>query len=74
MITVYIQVNQLRNFLINKEPIQLFNNPVNENYFQLQLNTKDLVFTEYPTYITIELKSRRIKIIRLWRKLWKRRK
>lgn len=74
MVTVYIHINQLNNFLINKEPITLISMPTNENFIECMFNSKDLIFTEYNTYVTVELKTIK-KILKLkWRNLWEKNK
>lgn len=72
MIKVFIPVNQLSNFLINKEPVQFFNNSVDFTHVELILDTNKLIFNEYNTYITIELKTKKKTLISVWRKLWKK--
>ena len=72
MIQVYIHINQLNNFLINKEPVELNILPPNENFVSLLLPTKDLIFTEYHSYISIELKTFKKLLKRGWKKIWKK--
>lgn len=70
MVKAYIHINQLNNFLINKEPVDLVIVPPNENYIECLLNTDKLIFTEYNTHITIELKTFR----KVWKSIWKKKK
>lgn len=68
MIRFYVDKNQLYNFIILKEPIQLIPEVMDANHFAVYYNTKDLIFTTYKTYTTVELKTFRKRLKRLWKK------
>lgn len=68
MIRFYIHTNQLYNFLILKEPVQLYNNVIDENYFEVYYNPDDLIITTYRTYSTVELKTFRKRLKNLWKR------
>lgn len=57
MLKFYVNSNQLYNFLILKEPVQLIAHSIKEDDFELQFEDKDLIITTYRTYSTVELKT-----------------
>lgn len=74
MIKLYVNINQLNNFLINKEPIEFITNAIDDRYVELIIDNKKLIFTEYNNTITVELRSFRKGVKRLWKKIFKRKK
>lgn len=74
MIKLYVNINQLNNFLINKEPIEFITNAIDDRYVELLIDNKKLIFTEYNNTITVELRSFRKGVRRLWKKIFKRKK
>lgn len=74
MIKFYVNINQLNNFLINKEPIEFITNAIDDRYVELLIDNKKLIFTEYNNTITVELRSFRKGVRRLWKKIFKRKK
>lgn len=74
MIKFYVNINQLNNFLINKEPIEFITNAIDDRYVELLIDNKKLIFTEYNNIITVELRSFRKGVRRLWKKIFKRKK
>lgn len=74
MIKFYVNINQLNNFLINKEPIEFITNAIDDRYVELLIDNKKLIFTEYNNTITVELRSFRKGVKRLWKKIFKRKK
>lgn len=74
MIKFYVNINQLNNFLINKEPIEFITNAIDDRYVELIIDNKKLIFTEYNNTITVELRSFRKGVKRLWKKIFKRKK
>lgn len=74
MIKLYVNINQLNNFLINKEPVEFITNAIDDKYVELLIDNKKLVFTEYNNTITVELRSFRKGVKRLWKKIFKRKK
>lgn len=68
MIKFYVNKNQLYNFIILKEPIQLLPSVMDQDYFEVYYDHKDLIFTTYRTYTTVELKTFRKRLKRLWKK------
>lgn len=74
MIKLYVNINQLNNFLINKEPVEFITNAIDDKYVELLIDNKKLVFTEYNNIITVELRSFRKGVKRLWKKIFKRKK
>lgn len=75
MLRIYIHINQLKNFLIYKEPIELIiSDPIDSNYMELFIDIDKLIFVEYRNYITVELKSRKKSRKELMNKLWKKKK
>lgn len=74
MIKLYVNINQLNNFLINKEPIEFITNAIDDRYVELIIDNKKLIFTEYNNTITVELRSFRKGVRRLWKKIFKRKK
>lgn len=74
MIKFFVNINQLNNFLINKEPIEFITNAIDDRYVELLIDNKKLIFTEYNNIITVELRSFRKGVKRLWKKIFKRKK
>lgn len=74
MIKFFVNINQLNNFLINKEPIEFITNAIDDRYVELLIDNKKLIFTEYNNIITVELRSFRKGVRRLWKKIFKRKK
>lgn len=74
MMKFYIYKDQLYNFLILKEPVELISGVQDEKYFEVIIPTKKLIFESYNTYTTVEIKSFRKAWKRLWRKILKRKK
>ena len=74
MIKVYININQLYNFLIYKEPVELRISSFNTDDVEVILKFNKIVINTYTTYSTIELDSFKKKIKRGWNKLWKKTK
>lgn len=68
MIRFYVNKNQLYNFIILKEPIQLIPEVIDSDHFEVYYDPKDLIFTTYRTYTTVELKTFRKRLKRLWKK------
>ena len=68
MIRFYVDKNQLYNFIILKEPIQLIPEVMDADHFAVYYNAKDLIFTTYRTHTTVELKTFRKRLKRLWKK------
>lgn len=68
MIKFYIHKNQLYNFLILKEPVQLYNNVINDEFFEVYFDPKKLIISTYRTHSTVELDSFRKRFKRLWKK------
>lgn len=66
MIKVYVPINQLHNFLIRKEPVQLVIVPLNESYSELIVPTKKLIFTQYSGHLTVEFKTFKKKVKGFW--------
>lgn len=69
MIKFYVHVNQLHNFLIYKEPVELNTSGVSDKYVELIMNNNKLIFTEYTTYITVELKTFKKGVKQIWTKI-----
>lgn len=74
MVKVYVHINQLYNFLIYKEPVELRISSFSEDYVELILKVNKIIINTYNTYSTIELDSFKKKIKRGWKKLWKKTK
>lgn len=68
MIKFYVHKNQLYHFLTLKEPITLISNIIDDSYFEVMYRPKDLIFTEYRTYTTVELKTFRKKVRNIWKR------
>lgn len=64
MFEVFVHKNQLYNFLILKEPIQLITDPVIPDYFRLYIPFKDIMINSYKTYSTVELLTFRKRLLR----------
>lgn len=73
MLEVYINANQLFNFLFLKEPVVLITNPFDDKYFKFYFKLKDVHIEVYKTYSTIELLTFRKKV-RLWMRKFKKKK
>lgn len=71
MIKFYVNKNQLYNFLELKEPVQLVNNIISEDFFEFTYNTKDVIINTYKTFATVELNSKRKKVKALWQRMKK---
>lgn len=67
MIEIYVNSNQLYNFLVLKEPVALTPNPISESYIRFVLPLKDVHIEIYRTYSTIEFMTFRKKV-KLWMK------
>ena len=67
MIEIFINKDQLYNFLILKEPVQLITDPIIQGYFRLYLPLNNILINTYKTYSTIELLTFR-KRLKLWLK------
>ena len=67
MIEIFIDKNQLYNFLILKEPVQLITDPIVQGYFRLYLPLNKVLINSYKTYSTVELLTFR-KRIKSWLK------
>ena len=73
MIELYINKNQIFNFLILKEPIVLITNQLDEGYFKFYYKLKDIHIEVYKTYSTVELMTFRKKV-KLWMRRFKKNK
>lgn len=67
MIKFYVHKNQLYNFIVLKEPIELINEILDTDHFALYYDPKKLIFNTYRTYTTVELDTFRKKVKRLWK-------
>lgn len=67
MIKFYIHKNQLYNFIVLKEPIELLNEVMDTDHFEVHYDPKKLIFNTYRTYTTVELDTFRKKVKRLWK-------
>lgn len=68
MITFYVHKNQLYNFLVLKEPVELVNYIMSNDYFEMQYNPKDIIINYYKNHTTVELKTFKKGFKRLWKK------
>lgn len=68
MIKFYIHKNQLYNFIVLKEPIQLIPEVMDSDHFAVYYDADDLIFTTYRSYTTVELKTFRKRFVNLWKK------
>ena len=65
MIEIYVHKNQLYNFLILKEPVELRTDPIINEYFKLYLPLNKVLINTYRSYSTIELLTFR-KRVKSW--------
>jgi hypothetical protein len=73
MIEVYINFNQLYNFLYLKEPVTIVFSPISDQYVKLLLDMDKVHLEFYRTYTTVELLTFRKKV-QLWMRKFKRKK
>ena len=66
MIKFYVNVNQLINFVDNREPVRFIPQVIGEEYVEMCYKEKDIILKRYNSYITIELRKKRNK---LWQKI-----
>ena len=55
MIELFINKNQLYNFLILKEPVELKVDPIVPEYFRIYLPLNKVIINSYQTYSTVEI-------------------
>lgn len=65
MIEIFVNKNQLYNFLILKEPVELKTDPIVPEYFRFYLPLNKILINSYRTYSTVELLTFR-KRVKLW--------
>lgn len=68
MITFYVHKNQLYNFLELKEPVELINYIMSNDYFEFRFRSDDVIISYYKNHTTIELNTRK----KRWKNLWQR--
>lgn len=70
MITFYVNINQLKHFIYDKDPVRLISETIQEGFVQLTYPTNKVIIKEHPSYYSIELKS----LKKSWRSLWNKKK
>lgn len=69
MITFYVRLEQLNNFIDLREPVRFIPQIIGDDYVKLTYPVKDVIIRSYRSHVTIELRKKLRKRGGLWQKI-----